>query len=298
MDMKNVYELYKAAKSHIVNTDYLGEHLTVGQEDFGSFIVKIGGYFLKKMESLKEVFGFSGKDTTKEVSKLSGRYTNELKKYDKTVEVISNKGGDAYHAVGQILIPYLPGVKPDYYTLLTTLKDKVLYVNSIVLPYLEKVDSYTAKIVGDEDFRITVDNNKDFIKEGKDIVKTLGGYLEDIMDGKLMDDHRELRDVIPNLSSISTCHTILKDIVGARDLNNVSKLFDLSESIGNRVLTITNRDSKTLAFNKVKFKDTLTILGDSAQIVTDCSAVIRLLDSCLRIHTTLLIKLEGLASKK
>lgn len=292
--MQEVYKLYQEAKDHMVNTDYLGNYVTTNQEDFGSFVVKISEFFFKKMQSLGELFGISGRNNTKELSKISGKYTTELKAYDKDIEKIANKPGEVYLAVSKVLIPYMPGIKPDYYTLVTTLKDKVLFVHTVAIPLLEEVETYVSKIVGDEDFRTSIANDKKLVDKVKEVNNTLDSYLTEIMDGKILDDHRELQDVIPNLTSLKTCHETLKDIIGARDLNNLTKFFDLSNSIGDKITTFVKKDSKTFAVNKTKFKETMDIVGGSAQLVSDCAAVLRILDTCLRIHRVLVLKLSNL----
>lgn len=292
--MNDVYKLYQEANSHRVNTDYLTSHITANQEDFGSFVVKISDFFFKKMSSLAAMFGITGKNNTKELDKISGKYSSELRAYDKDIEKISNKPGDVYLAVSKVLIPYMPGIKPDYYTLITSLKDKVIFVHTTVIPLLADVDDYISKIVGNEDFRISAASDKELVKSVQESSNILDKYLQEIMDGRNMNDHRELGDVIPNFSSLKTCHDTLKDIIGARDLNNLTRFFDLSNSIANNITNFVKKDNKTFAVNKTKFKEVMDVLGGSAQLVNDSAAILRILDTCLRIHRVLVLKLSGL----
>lgn len=292
--MKNIYKTYKISKELTPDMKYAIEQLTANQEGFGSFLVDASNFFKKKIDAIRGVFGLNSKNDTKEISKESSKLYKDLQSYDKLVKTIGSKQ-DKYDAVSSIIVPWIPGVKSDLYTLVTGLKSNVsgIYDNGLV--YLEEADTFLAKLLGDEEYATSVIPNKELLSKLSSYKDGTTKYLTDVIDGRTLMDNRELKDVIPNFSSVEVIHNSFKDMIVAKELENVQQVFNKAESLANRAKELYNRvQSKDFTISTVRAKEMGPLLQDSAAIVTNIGAIVRLLDAGVTVHKAILQKLDKL----
>ena len=108
-------------------------------------------------------------------------------------------------------------------------------------------------------------------------------------------DNRELKDVIPNFSSVEVIHNSFKDMIVAKELENVQQVFNKAESLAARAKELYNRvQSKNFTISTVRAKEMGPLLQDSAAIVTNIGAIVRLLDAGVTVHKAILQKLDKL----
>ena len=277
--MKNIYKTYKISKELTPDMKYAIEQLTANQEGFGSFLVDASNFFKKKIDAIRGVFGLNSKNDTKEISKESSKLYKDLQSYDKLVKSIGSKQ-DKYDAVSSIIVPWIPGVKSDLYTLVTGLKSNVSGIYDSGLVYLEEADTFLAKLLGDEEYATSVIPNKELL-----------GKLSSYKDSTT----KYLTDVIPNFSSVEIIHNSFKDMIVAKELENVQQVFNKAESLAARAKELYNRvQSKDFTISTVRAKEMGPLLQDSAAIVTNIGAIVRLLDAGVTVHKAILQKLDKL----
>ena len=293
--MKSIYKNYRLSKQLIPDMEYAVNQLTANQEGFGSFIMSVSNFFKKKIDSIAGVFGINSKNDTKEISKETSQLYKELSKFDNGIKKIVKADENLYKSLGAILLPWIPGVKPDLYNLVAGLKVNVDGIKTKALPYLEEADTFISKLIGDEDYRTSIIPNKELIEKLKSYSKETTSYLTDIIDGRLLADSRELKDVIPNLESIDTIHVALKDMIAAKDIENVQVIFNAAGSIANKAKELFNMVQKnSLTISKVRANEMGPVLQEAATIVTNVAAIVRMLDASVKVHKAILIKLDSI----
>lgn len=293
--MKTIYKDYTIAHKLTPNLDYVVDSVVANQEDFGSFMLNASKFFVSKFEALKGVFNIGGKVTQKELSKGTQNILKDLNKEDRLVDKIADAPGSKYLAVSKVLIPYIPGVRVDYYNLVTGIKPHALSISADIVGILEELDTYFSKLAGDDEFRTSLTPEKDLMAKIDKFQQELDKYLVDIMNGKIMEDHRELGDVIPNFTSLKICHNTLKEIISVRDFDKLATIQDLSAKIGSRATDFYKMvNNGSVAVSKVRLKEIKEILPTGAKLVTDTVAVARLVDASIRIHRALIAKLESI----
>lgn len=293
--MKSIYKNYRLSKQLIPDMEYAVNQLTANQEGFGSFIMSVSNFFKKKIDSIAGVFGINSKNDTKEISKETSQLYKELSKFDNGIKKIVKADENLYKSLGAILLPWIPGVKPDLYNLVAGLKVNVDGIKTKALPYLEEADTFISKLIGDEDYRTSIIPNKELIEKLKSYSKETTSYLTDIIDGRLLADSRELKDVIPNLESIDTIHVALKDMIAAKDIENVQVIFNAAGSIAAKAKELFNMVQKnSLTISKVRANEMGPVLQEAATIVTNVAAIVRMLDASVKVHKAILIKLDSI----
>lgn len=293
--MKSIYKNYRLSKQLIPDMEYAVNQLTANQEGFGSFIMSVSNFFKKKIDSIAGVFGINSKNDTKEISKETSQLYRELSKFDNGIKKIIKADDNLYKSLGAILLPWIPGVKPDLYNLVAGLKVNVDGIKTKALPYLEEADTFISKLIGDEDYRTSIIPNKELIDKLRSYSKETTSYLTDIIDGRLLADSRELKDVIPNLESIDTIHVALKDMIAAKDIENVQVIFNAAGSIAAKAKELFNMVQKnSLTISKVRANEMGPVLQEAATIVTNVAAIVRMLDASVKVHKAILIKLDSI----
>lgn len=293
--MKSIYKNYRLSKQLIPDMEYAVNQLTANQEGFGSFIMSVSNFFKKKIDSIAGVFGINSKNDTKEISKETSQLYKELSKFDNGIKKIVKADENLYKSLGAILLPWIPGVKPDLYNLVAGLKVNVDGIKTKALPYLEEADTFISKLIGDEDYRTSIIPNKELIEKLKSYSKETTSYLTDIIDGRLLADSRELKDVIPNLESIDTIHVALKDMIAAKDIENVQVIFNAAGNIATKAKELFNMVQKnSLTISKVRANEMGPVLQEAATIVTNIAAIVRMLDASVKVHKAILIKLDSI----
>lgn len=293
--MKSIYKNYRLSKQLIPDMEYAVNQLTANQEGFGSFIMSVSNFFKKKIDSIAGVFGINSKNDTKEISKETSQLYKELSKFDNGIKKIVKADENLYKSLGAILLPWIPGVKPDLYNLVAGLKVNVDGIKTKALPYLEEADTFISKLIGDEDYRTSIIPNKELIEKLKSYSKETTSYLTDIIDGRLLADSRELKDVIPNLESINTIHVALKDMIAAKDIENVQVIFNAAGNIATKAKELFNMVQKnSLTISKVRANEMGPVLQEAATIVTNVAAIVRMLDASVKVHKAILIKLDSI----
>lgn len=291
--MKSIYKNYKISKELLPDMTYATEQLTANQEGFGSFIMSVTSFFKKKIEAIAGIFGLNSKNDTKEVSKETSALYKEFTKFDKAVDKAVKSDAKTYNNIKNILLPWIPGVKPDLYSLVTGLKLHIDNIETTAMPLLENTDTFISKLLGDEDYRTSIIPNKELVDNLKKYSKETTNYLTDIINGKQVADSREFGDVIPNLQSIQAIHNSLKDMLFAKDIEKVQEIFNYANKIGNNAKELLNQAQKnTLNISKVRANELGPVLQESAAIVTNVAAIVRILDASVKIHKTILAKLD------
>lgn len=294
--MDNFNTIYKdrdISYKLLPNMEYVVDSITANQEDFGSFMLSASKFFSSKIDALRGIFNLNGKVNTQELSKGTKALLKELESNDKLVDKIANEPGSKYLTLSKVLIPYIPGVAVDHYMLVTGIKPYALSISNDVIGILEELDTYISKLVGDQDFRTSLTPAKELTDKLTKIQSDMNKYLLEIIDGKIMKDHRELKDVIPNLSSVKVCHNTLKEIIGVRDFEKLAKLQELSNRLAGRANELYKLvNGSKVAISKTRLKEFKDMLPVGAKLIIDATTIARLVDGALRVQRSLLIKLS------
>ena len=97
------------------------------------------------------------------------------------------------------------------------------------------------------------------------------------------------------MQSIETIHNTLKDLLFAKDLEKVQEVFNYANKIGNNAKELLSQAQKNqLNISKVRANELGPVLQESAAIVTNVAAIIRILDASVKIHKAILEKLSYL----
>lgn len=264
-------------------------------EGFGSFLSKIGNFFKNKLNAIKEIFNVTSKEK-QALGDLNARMkivNSEVSVVSKSAYNVSTKGGEFFKAVGSILVPTIPGIKVDLLTLSTLLSSKTDVLINGVKPILSEIDTYISKINNDVDFRMSVAPN-DLSKRVKNISDGLNKDLVKIIDTKQVDDKTQLKNLLPNLSSLKTITDNFKSSIIVKDMKLIGEIYDLNLAISTKIDTLIEMLNKGEKVNisKVRLDELCDILKFSSQLITDTSAYIRLTDAGHKILAIIVQKLE------
>ena len=259
--------------------------VTVNQEGLGEFIQKVSGFFLEKITSIKEIFSINGKKPTFNIK--------DFNKLSPSINKLSELDASAQAALKNILIPWIPGIDQDFYQLVTGLVPHLDNIQKNGEAVLEDVDTYLAKIAGDEDFRISKAPSKDLLNTLKKFESNDTVYLETIINGRQMKDVIEIEKALPNFKVLPNIHASLESIT---DISKVATLEKIADKINrlvdraNGIYTILKQD-KT-AMSKVKVDELVNVLTYSSKIVINISSLIRLYDAATKVEKALIEKLS------
>lgn len=291
-NMKTIYRDRDICYKILPNMEYVVDSAVANQEDFGSFMLSASKFFASKIDGLRGIFNLNSKVSTQELSKGTKALLKDLEKEDRLVDRLDKEAGSRYLTLSKVLIPYIPGVSVDHYTLVTGIKPYALNMSGEVIDVLEDLDTYISKIIGDQDFRTSLTPAKELTDKITKLQSDMNKYLLGVIDGRIMKDHRELKDVIPNLSSVKICHSTLKEIIGVRDFERLAKLQELSSRLANRANELYKLvNGSKVAISKTRLKEFKDMLPVGAKLVVDATTIARLVDGALRVHRALLIKL-------
>ena len=284
--------IYNSSKKTLLNMDRSESLLVANHEDIRSFMKKVSGFFIKKVNDVASLFSSNSKNNTKNLSRGIRLIIKDLEREDKNVVKIAALSPESFDIMKKIIVPWIPGIDVTYPELIKSIETHIINISTTGIKLLEEADTYISKLSSDEEFRMSMIPNKDFINRLKDYNKVTTGYLESMINGKKIKDNIELGEILPDGKSFLDSHNILKGIIGYKDIDSVQNIFDMSGNIAKR----TNELHDTLvdgnlAISRTKVKEMPVILKESAQLVTNCAALLRLLDAATRVHMVLLSKL-------
>lgn len=259
--------------------------VTVNQEGLGEFIQKVSGFFLEKITSIKEIFSINGKKPTFNIK--------DFNKLSPSINKLSELDASAQAALKNILIPWIPGIDQDFYQLVTGLVPHLDNIQKNGEAILEDVDTYLAKIAGDEDFRISKAPSKDLLNSLKKFESNDTVYLETIINGRQMKDVIEIEKALPNFKVLPNIHASLESITDVSKVATLEKIVDKINRLvdrANGIYTILKQD-KT-AMSKVKVDELVNVLTYSSKIVINISSLIRLYDAATKVEKALIEKLS------
>lgn len=269
--------------------------ISLATEDFATFIRKVGDFFKSKLNSIKEIFNITANEK-QSVNAIAASVTNlnsEMKDTFKLSDNVSKKGGTFFSSVESIIVPTIPGINIDFLTLTKELSSKTDIIINDIKPLLSEIDTYLSKLVNDDDFRTSLTPGT-LEKKTQTISDLLNTALTKIIDTKKVDDKTELKNLIPNLSSIKDISNNLQNSVITKDIKLLSTIYDLNSSIANKMdnlITLLQKNPK-LYISKVRLDELLSVLKYSSQLVTDVSAYIRLTDAAYKVFSIIVTKLE------
>lgn len=288
MDREKKYKFLELADRKPVD-------VSLATEDFASFISKVGDFFKSKLNSIKEIFSITANEK-QAVGAISNSITNlnsEMKRTFKLSEDVSKKGGSFFSSVDSIIVPTIPGINVDFLTLTKELSSKTDLIINNVKPLLSEIDTYLSKLNNDEDFRTSITPGT-IDKKVKEISDSLNVSLTKMIDTKKIDDKTELKNILPNLSSIKDISNNLQNSLITKDLKLLGNIYDLNNNIANKLdnlINLLNKNPK-LYISKIRLDEMLNVLKYSSQMITDVSAYIRLTDASYKVFDVIITKLE------
>lgn len=293
--MNNIIKDYIARENYLHKHDKGFERFEFATEGFGTYLSKVSDFFRKKINAIKEIFNITSNDkqAVNLINNNSKDINVEFGKLQLQGNNISGKGGDYFKAVSGILFPTIPGLKCDFYELSKVLKDSTGVIMTEVRPLLSEVDTYLSKIVNDEDFRLSMQPGN-IAERVMKVSEKLNAPLTNIIDPKRIDDKAELKNMIPNLSSLKEVGDNLKDSLITKDLTLVSSVYDMNLIISNKIENLMKVIEKgdNLNISKVRLDELVMVLKYSSQLVGDTSAYIRLSDASYKVYEIIVSRLN------
>ena len=279
---------------HTYNTSYrymprmnrASDLITLDQEGLGSFIKSVSGFFLDKVKSIREIFAINGKKPALDITGFKHLAT--------PIDKMAGLDEDAQLAIKKIIVPWIPGIDQDFYQLVIGLVPRLDNIQKNSEGILESIDTYLAKIAGDEEFRASKTPSKDLIKSIKKFEEDDTKYLESIINGKQLQDHIELGKAIPNVKVMGTIHTTLQSVTSVNTVKNLENLLEKINKLVKRADGIYEMlKANNTAMSKTKIDELVQVLTIASKIVINISSLIRLYDASLKVEKAIVEKLSN-----
>lgn len=281
------YMYLKASTPNLVNRSNLNN------ENFGNFITGISRFLKSKITGIKSIIDFNKTKLTATTREQKVNDIGTLLTTDNVCNEISNRDEKHFKRVSVFIVPYIPGVKVDLPTLVDGLSKFEKLITNDVNMVLDEADTFIAKVSGDVEYRVSqIPYETDlFINTGKECFE----YLNNIMDEKLVDDNKKLEEVIPNFKSLYITHRTLINLTSKIDVKLLTKLQERVLILSNRVddfIKLVNDGNVNIS--NTRLNEICNVLQYSAQLVTDVSSLVRLIDASEKIQLYIVNKLSNL----
>lgn len=250
----------------------LSNNLETANEGLSVFLEKVGSMFLDKMESVREVLGISSKQANTVANEFNGYITDLSKNREDLLWVVNNI---SYMVVSQARVMAPVGLKVDLLKVADELEDSIKMINSTVEKSLDELDTTVSSILNSEDYRtqskpLKPDNNAIKCSE------KLYAVLNRVVDTKKVEDTKLVKELIPNVSSLTKLYDSL---IKSSEYTSVNKLKVINEKVDDiyvKVQALENEMSGEFMVSKNVLKKLAADLEFNAKMVTATMSTIYL----------------------
>ena len=250
----------------------LSNNLETANEGLSVFLEKVGSMFLDKMESVREVLGISSKQANTVANEFNGYITDLSKNREDLLWVVNNI---SYMVVSQARVMAPVGLKVDLLKVADELEDSIKMINSTVEKSLDELDTTVSSILNSEDYR----TQSKPLKPDSNAIKCsekLYAVLNRVVDTKKVEDTKLVKELIPNVSSLTKLYDRL---IKSSEYTSVNKLKVINEKVDDiyvKVQALENEMSGEFMVSKNVLKKLAADLEFNAKMVTATMSTIYL----------------------
>lgn len=291
--MSNMITKNMTTYDNLYMLSQLSNNLVLSQEGFGSFIEKVGSFFVTKVGQVREALGLSASQS----NKLVDEYNAYLKDLDKNKQnliwVVNNV---EYMTAKQLRVMAPAGIKVDLVKLSSLLEEALEDIQDKVFKSLDELDITISSVLSDESYRL----QSKPLKPNKDAITysdKLYDMLNKCIDTKKLEDTRLIKDLLPNISSMTKVYDTLVKSANKTSSKFLININDLIDSIYVKTQTLEKEMNEEFEISKTVLNKLATDLEYNAKLVTATMSVVYLYNQTVLCLNNLVNKLVTLDRK-
>lgn len=285
--MENTININLEAYEKLGMLTTLSNNIVMSQEGLGSFLEKVGSLFLSKLELVKNTLGLSAKQSGQISNEYNAYIQDLIKVRPDMLWVVNNI---EYMVVKQARVMAPVGIKVDLIKLADELEDGIKIIHDQVFKCLDNLDMTISSVLTDQAYRtqskpLKIDN--DAIVYGD----RLYAILNKVTDTKKVEDTRLVKDLLPNISSMTKVYDSLiksSEKTSIKVLNNINEMVD---NIYVKTQTLESEMKEDYTISKTVLNKLATDLESNAKLVTVTMSTIYLYNQTVLCLLNLVKKL-------
>lgn len=285
--MENTIKINLEAYEKLGMLTTLSNNIVMSQEGLGTFLEKVGSLFLSKLELVKNTLGLSAKQSGQISNEYNAYIQDLIKVRPDMVWVVNNI---EYMVVKQARVMAPVGIKVDLIKLADELEDAIKIIHDQVFKCLDNLDMTISSVLTDQAYRtqskpLKIDN--DAIVYGD----RLYAILNKVTDTKKVEDTRLVKDLLPNISSMTKVYDSLiksSEKTSIKVLNNINEMVD---NIYVKTQTLESEMKEDYIISKTVLNKLATDLESNAKLVTVTMSTIYLYNQTVLCLINLVKKL-------
>lgn len=285
--MENTININLEAYEKLGMLTTLSNNIVMSQEGLGTFLEKVGSLFLSKLELVKNTLGLSAKQSGQISNEYNAYIQDLIKVRPDMLWVVNNV---EYMVVKQARVMAPVGIKVDLIKLADELEDGIKIIHDQVFKCLDNLDMTISSVLTDQAYRtqskpLKIDN--DAIVYGD----RLYAILNKVTDTKKVEDTRLVKDLLPNISSMTKVYDSLiksSEKTSIKVLNNINEMVD---NIYVKTQTLESEMKEDYTISKTVLNKLATDLESNAKLVTVTMSTIYLYNQTVLCLLNLVKKL-------
>lgn len=285
--MENTIKINLEAYEKLGMLTTLSNNIVMSQEGLGTFLEKVGSLFLSKLELVKNTLGLSAKQSGQISNEYNAYIQDLIKVRPDMLWVVNNI---EYMVVKQARVMAPVGIKVDLIKLADELEDAIKIIHDQVFKCLDNLDMTISSVLTDQAYRtqskpLKIDN--DAIVYGD----RLYAILNKVTDTKKVEDTRLVKDLLPNISSMTKVYDSLiksSEKTSIKVLNNINEMVD---NIYVKTQTLESEMKEDYTISKTVLNKLATDLESNAKLVTVTMSTIYLYNQTVLCLLNLVKKL-------
>lgn len=285
--MENTININLEAYEKLGMLTTLSNNIVMSQEGLGTFLEKVGSLFLSKLELVKNTLGLSAKQSGQISNEYNAYIQDLIKVRPDMLWVVNNI---EYMVVKQARVMAPVGIKVDLIKLADELEDGIKIIHDQVFKCLDNLDMTISSVLTDQAYRtqskpLKIDN--DAIVYGD----RLYAILNKVTDTKKVEDTRLVKDLLPNISSMTKVYDSLiksSEKTSIKVLNNINEMVD---NIYVKTQTLESEMKEDYTISKTVLNKLATDLESNAKLITVTMSTIYLYNQTVLCLLNLVKKL-------
>lgn len=269
---------------------FLSENIALSTEGFGTFLEKVGTLFREKLSVVTNALGVSNSQSSK-MGNTSSAYIEDLEKNKKNLIWVVNNIDYIVAKQARVMAPV--GLKVDLIKAASELEDVIHDLQAKVHASLDDLDVTISSVLNYADYR----TQSKPLKPNKDAIvysEKFYSVLNRIVDTKKMEDTKLIKDLIPNISSLTKVYDI---VIKCKNSVSEACLTELNELIDNvyvKTQTLEKELEGDYTISKTVLNKLATDLENNAKLITVTMSVIYLFNQIVLCLNNLINKLINL----
>lgn len=233
----------------------------ISVEEF-NFFSKISHYFANKLDEIKTFF----KSDLISYKNKSDPFVKELRDCAK---LLNNIQDVKYSSIADVVVPVNELFSVNLLEIMTKLEKIAEPINDKYLITLDKTDSFISKLISNPEYAESSRPEKTD-PEVLNLIETGYNTIDSIINPNLRFDNREIKDLIPNIASLTEIVEKVNKIDNLYMYKNAIKSDKIVKDINAKIVTLTGmiKTNNIRNFNKGVLTQLGTNIEDSAKLVT------------------------------